>query len=77
MFDIILRVSQGQGWEEAILGVLPPRKLRTEGRKRRGKSSSREVKQIRSNESGEKNSDSENPMADGAAETVVDNVSES
>lgn len=38
MFDIILRVSQGQNWEEAILAVLPPRKFKTEGRKRGRKS---------------------------------------
>lgn len=26
MFDILLRVSEGQSWDQAILGVLPSRK---------------------------------------------------
>lgn len=37
VFDIILRVSQGEQWEEAILSVLPPRKLKPAISRRRAK----------------------------------------
>lgn len=70
VFDILLRVSQGQEWDEAILGVLPPRKFRTGISRRKAKLMLKEAKA----EKLENKNEEEMPMDNQIDEPIVENT---
>lgn len=73
MFDILLRVSQGQEWEEAILGVLPPRKFRTGISRRKAKLLAKEAKANETQDKQEKQNVDVMAIDDQINEPIVEN----
>lgn len=67
MFEILLKVSEGKPWKETLLEVLPQRKFRIGGKKRKRKSND-------SDSEDEKTSENESNLQDNSNRNIVSEI---